>query len=195
MLAFDMAADDMEEMVNAVKHAIQQCCLQVSHRLFARLKRLPGAFFCLAMVVDGSVRCLEPDETHTRMWNITGSLVSAPVVVQLKVKIQKKLAAKEQQQRRKNLTKYIPNAAAAIFPVLESMAQNEAVGRKRRWLQREDELDMLGQVKQAKVSQGTLVQRLTEYVERIDTDLVRKSPRRQQQSDDLAVVWMALYWC
>lgn len=55
--------------------------------------------------------------------------------LQLKVKISKKLAAREQQQRRKNLTKYIPNAAAAIFPVLESMAENDAVGHKRRLLQ------------------------------------------------------------
>ena len=55
--------------------------------------------------------------------------------LQLKVKITKRLAAKEQMQRRKNLTKYIPNAAAAIFPVLESMAENDAVGSKRRLLQ------------------------------------------------------------
>ena len=55
--------------------------------------------------------------------------------VQLKVKIAKKLAVKEQQQRRKNLTKYIPNAAAAIFPVLESMSENEPAGLKRKVLQ------------------------------------------------------------
>lgn len=51
------------------------------------------------------------------------------------MKITKRLAAKEQQQRRRNLTKYIPNAAAAIFPVLESMAENDAVGTKRQLLQ------------------------------------------------------------
>jgi DNA topoisomerase VI subunit B len=36
---------------------------------------------------------------------------------QLKVKITRQLAAKEQKLRRKNLTKYIPNAANAIFKV------------------------------------------------------------------------------
>ena len=55
--------------------------------------------------------------------------------MQLKVKISKRLAAKEQMQRRKNLTKYIPNAVAAVFPVLDSMSQNDAVGSKRRLLQ------------------------------------------------------------
>ena len=51
------------------------------------------------------------------------------------MKISKRLAAKEQLQRRKNLTKYIPNAVAAVFPVLESMADNDAVGLKRQLLQ------------------------------------------------------------
>lgn len=37
---------------------------------------------------------------------------------QLKVKIIRQLAAREQLQRRKNLTKYVPNAAAAIFKVM-----------------------------------------------------------------------------
>jgi hypothetical protein len=38
-------------------------------------------------------------------------------VQQLRVKIQKQMAIREQKARRKNLTKYIPNAAAAIFTV------------------------------------------------------------------------------
>lgn len=33
--------------------------------------------------------------------------------------------------------------------------------------------DILGPVKRREVEEGTLVQRLTEYVERIDTDMVR----------------------
>lgn len=43
-------------------------------------------------------------------------------LVQLKSKITRQLAAREQQQRRKNLTKYIPNAASAIFKVLQVSA-------------------------------------------------------------------------
>lgn len=39
------------------------------------------------------------------------------LILQLRVKIQKQMAVREQLARRKNLTKYIPNAAAAIFTV------------------------------------------------------------------------------
>lgn len=66
---------------------------------------------------------------------LAGWECSTSLDMQLKVKISKRLAAKEQMQRRKNLTKYIPNAVAAIFPVLESMSQNDPAGTKRRLLQ------------------------------------------------------------
>lgn len=55
------------------------------------------------------------------------------------VKIAKVLAAREQAQRKRNLTKYIPNAAAAIFTVLEKMAGSDARGPKRRRLQEEQQ--------------------------------------------------------
>lgn len=44
------------------------------------------------------------------------------------------------------------------------------VGPKRRRL--ESESDMLEQVKRQELVEGTLAQRLTEHVERIDTDMV-----------------------
>lgn len=90
--------------------------------------------------------------------------------VQLKVKIMRQQAAREQKLRRKNLTKYIPNAAAAVFKVLQSMAQAPAVGSKRRRLQAEE--DILEPVTRGETVEATLAQRLTEYVERIDTDMV-----------------------
>ena len=55
--------------------------------------------------------------------------------MQLKVKITKRIAAKEQQQRRKNLLRYIDSAAAAIFPVLQHLADTQPKGTKRRLLQ------------------------------------------------------------
>ena len=79
-------------------------------------------------------------------------------------------AAREQKLRRKNLTKYIPNAAAAVFKVLQSMARAPAVGSKRRRLQAEE--DILEPVNRGETVEATLAQRLTEYVERIDTDMV-----------------------
>lgn len=65
------AADDVEEIQQAVRTAIQACCLQ------------------------------------------------------LKSKIAKQQAAREQRQRKKNLTKYIPNVAAALMPVLEALAERQ----------------------------------------------------------------------
>ena len=44
------------------------------------------------------------------------------------------------------------------------------VGPKRRRLQEDN--DILGPVQQQEVQEATLVQRLSEYVERIDTDMV-----------------------
>lgn len=90
--------------------------------------------------------------------------------MQLKVKITRQQAAREQKLRRKNLTKYIPNAAAAVFKVMQSMAGAPAVGSKRRRLQAEE--DILAPVTQGETVEATLAQRLTEYVERIDTDMV-----------------------
>lgn len=116
-------ADDMDELVHAVKQAIQQCGLQ------------------------------------------------------LKVKITRQQAAREQKLRRKNLTKYIPNAAAAVFKVLQSMAQAPAVGNKRRRLQAEE--DILGPVTRGETVEATLAQRLTEYVERIDTDMALEYQMQQ----------------
>jgi DNA topoisomerase VI subunit B len=39
--------------------------------------------------------------------------------LQLKCKISKRLAAREQRERKRNLSKYIPNAAAAFMQILE----------------------------------------------------------------------------
>ena len=56
-----------------------------------------------------------------------GGLTPVRACLQLRVKIAKQQAAKEQKLRKKNLTKYIPNAAYAIFRVLQSMAETPAV--------------------------------------------------------------------
>ncbi len=48
--------------------------------------------------------------------------------VQLKSKIAKQQAAREQRQRKKNLTKYIPNVAAALYTVLQAVAVRREEG-------------------------------------------------------------------
>lgn len=108
--------------------------------------------------------------------------------MQLKVKITRQQAAREQKLRRKNLTKYIPNAAAAVFKVLQSMAQAPAVGSKRRRLEAEE--DILSPVTRGETVEATLAQRLTEYVERIDTDMVRLHLLHGRADRNIAIACM-----
>ena len=102
---------------------------------------------------------------------------------QLKQKIVKQQAAKEQRQRKKNLTKYIPNVASAVYTVLSNMTEstirqgsgseqplNERRRSKRRKLTESDE-SVLSGVRTGSISEKLLIQRLTDHVERIDTDM------------------------
>lgn len=88
--------------------------------------------------------------------------------VQLKVKIARAAAAREQAHRKKNLAKYVPSAAHALFAVMEAMADAPAVGSKRRKL--EAASDILAGVRDGSTTEATLVKRLTEHVEKADTD-------------------------
>lgn len=70
---------------------------------------------------------------------------AAVACVQLKSKIARKLVAREQQARRRNLARHVPDAAAAVFRVLRAMAEDEddaerAPGPKRRRLVAADDL-------------------------------------------------------
>lgn len=58
---------------------------------------------------------------------MSNSVSPLACTLQLKVKITKQQAAKEQKQRRKNLIKYVPNAAAAVFKVLRTMSETAPV--------------------------------------------------------------------
>lgn len=64
----------------------------------------------------------------------------------MQVKIAKVLAQREQAQRKRNLTRYIPDAAAAIWAVLDKMAGSNARGPKRRRLQQEQQQQQGGGV-------------------------------------------------
>ena len=117
------AADDMDELVSAVRHAIQACCIQVyccEELLEKSGETSLESPFLAALCSEGVQSC----QAH----------VCLPCL-QLKVKITKRIAAKEQQQRRKNLLRYIDSAAAAIFPVLQHLADTQPKGTKRRLLQ------------------------------------------------------------
>ncbi|EFN52240.1 hypothetical protein CHLNCDRAFT_26891 [Chlorella variabilis] len=108
-------ADDVEEIQQAVRTAIQQCCSQ------------------------------------------------------LKNKISKQQAAREQRLRKKNLTKYIPNVAAALFTVLQAVAERkeEPAGKTTR---PEAEEVVVG-VRSGEVTEPTLAAKLQQHVEQIDVDM------------------------
>ncbi|KAK2080322.1 hypothetical protein QBZ16_000175 [Prototheca wickerhamii] len=88
--------------------------------------------------------------------------------LQLRSKLVKQAAAKEQAQRKRVLTKYIPNVAAAVFTVLRDVA-----GRPPAKLARLDapQRGVVAGVKEGAVTEKTLIQRLTEHIERIDMDM------------------------
>ena len=74
---------------------------------------------------------------------------------QLKSKIARKLVAREQQARRRNLARHVPDAAAAVFRVLRAMADDaedsagRAPGPKRARLAAAE--DLLGPVRRGEV--------------------------------------------
>jgi DNA topoisomerase VI subunit B len=96
---------------------------------------------------------------------------------QLKVKIARAQAAREQRQRRKNLTKYIPAAANAVYGVLVAMADRPG-GPKRRRLEA-GVPGLLPGVASGATTADTLAARLNEYVERVDTDLALEYQMQQ----------------
>mmetsp|Transcript_25575 Transcript_25575/g.65865 ORF Transcript_25575/g.65865 Transcript_25575/m.65865 type:complete len:665 (+) Transcript_25575:305-2299(+) len=89
--------------------------------------------------------------------------------LQLKSKITRVQAAREQRNRKKALQKYIPNAAAAIYTVLDGMVGNAARGPKRRKL--ESASTLLQDLKQGVLLEEHLEKKLHEHVERIDMDM------------------------
>ncbi|KAL6516257.1 DNA topoisomerase 6 subunit B [Orobanche gracilis] len=87
---------------------------------------------------------------------------------QLKSKIMKRIQAREQQERKRSLNKYIPNATGAIYEVLKEMARSHA-SKKRRYDVNDAEL--LKQVSDKLVTEETLREKLTQHVEHVDYEM------------------------
>nr|GMD16404.1 DNA topoisomerase 6 subunit B isoform X1 [Ipomoea batatas] len=113
---------------------------------------------------------------------------------QLKSKIVKRIQAREQQERKRNLSRYIPNASNAIFDVLKDMANQHASKKKR--FEGED-ADLLKQVSVNSVTREILKDKLAQHVEKVDYEMaleyatqtgVKEEPREdiylQALSDD-----------
>ncbi|KAH1033593.1 hypothetical protein J1N35_045767 [Gossypium stocksii] len=103
--------------------------------------------------------------------------------IQLKSKIVKKMQAREQQERKRNLSKYIPDATNAIYDVLKEMALSHASKKKRY---EEGDADILRKVSDHLITKETLYEKLTQHVEKVDYEMaleyatqtgVREEPR------------------
>ncbi|KAB2050292.1 hypothetical protein ES319_A13G235700v1 [Gossypium barbadense] len=103
--------------------------------------------------------------------------------IQLKSKIVKKMQAREQQERKRNLSKYIPDATNAVYDVLKEMAKSHASKKKRY---EEGDADILRKVSDHLITKETLYEKLTQHVEKVDYEMaleyatqtgVREEPR------------------
>ncbi|KAK4482400.1 hypothetical protein RD792_009555 [Penstemon davidsonii] len=88
--------------------------------------------------------------------------------IQLKSKIVKRIQAREQQERKRSLTKYIPNATGAIYETLKEMSRSDAA-KKRRCENKDAEL--LKQVSSQLVTEETLREKLAQHVEKVDYEM------------------------
>ncbi|CAI9096366.1 OLC1v1032492C1 [Oldenlandia corymbosa var. corymbosa] len=86
---------------------------------------------------------------------------------QLKFKIVKKIQAREQQERKRNLTRYIPDVTSALYDVLKEMSAHAA---KRTRYTGED-AELLKNVSVKAVTDQTLREKLARHVERVDYEM------------------------
>jgi len=88
--------------------------------------------------------------------------------VQLKAKIVRKIQAREQQERKRNLSKYIPDATGAIYEVLQEMARSHAAKRKRY---EGKDAELLKKVSARLITKETLSEKLAQHVEQVDYEM------------------------
>ncbi|XP_039027725.1 DNA topoisomerase 6 subunit B [Hibiscus syriacus] len=106
--------------------------------------------------------------------------------IQLKSKIVKKMQAREQQERKRNLSKYIPDATNAVYDVLKEMARSH-VSKKKRY--EEGDADILRKVSDHSITNETLKEKLTEHVEKVDYQMAleyaTQTGVREEPSEDI----------
>ncbi|KAI3984321.1 hypothetical protein MKX01_011275 [Papaver californicum] len=88
--------------------------------------------------------------------------------IQLKSKIVKKIQAREQQERKRNLTRYIPDVTGAIYDVLRQTAQAQSSKKKRY---DEEDAEILKQVSARLITKQTLHDKLAKHVEQVDYEM------------------------
>nr|ADE75679.1 unknown [Picea sitchensis] len=88
--------------------------------------------------------------------------------VQLKSKIVRKQQARERQERKRNLTKYIPDASRAIYEVLKDIVQLRSPKKPRYGDVYEEILD---RVSSREITETTLREKLAQHVEQVDIEM------------------------
>ncbi|KAL8159468.1 hypothetical protein V2J09_001005 [Rumex salicifolius] len=88
--------------------------------------------------------------------------------IQLKLKIVKRNQVREQQERKRNLNKYIPSSANAIFDVLRELAQ-EHIAKKTRF--QGEYVDIVEKVASRAITVETFKERLARHVEQVDYEM------------------------
>ncbi|XP_018490667.1 DNA topoisomerase 6 subunit B isoform X1 [Raphanus sativus] len=88
--------------------------------------------------------------------------------IQLKSKIVKRLQAREQQERKRSLSRYIPDATGAVYEVLKQMTEEHTNKRKRY---KEEDTAMLEKVSKHIITKETLKEKLAEHVEQVDYEM------------------------
>ncbi|GJM99710.1 hypothetical protein PR202_ga16837 [Eleusine coracana subsp. coracana] len=88
--------------------------------------------------------------------------------LQLKSKIMKKLQARERQDRKRNLNRYIPDVARAIMETLVEIADESPPKRPR--YDKEDE-ELLDKVNSQEVTETTFRDCLAQHVEQVDYEM------------------------
>lgn len=88
--------------------------------------------------------------------------------IQLKSKIVKKIQAREQQERKRNLSRYIPDATNAVYNVLKEMAHVHASKKKRH---DGENAEILSKVSARVITNETLRDKLAQHVEQVDHEM------------------------
>lgn len=101
--------------------------------------------------------------------------------IQLKSKIAKKIHAREQQERKRNLSKYIPDATGAIYDVLKEMTTLQASKKKRY---NEEDSELLKKVSSRLITKNTLMEKLKEHVEQVDYEMALEYATQRGVTDE-----------
>lgn len=88
--------------------------------------------------------------------------------IQLKSKIMMRIHAKEQQERKRNMSRYIPDAANAISSVLDEMAELHT-SKKRRY--EDEDAEILRKVSTRVLTKEILKEKLARHVEQVDYEM------------------------